>query len=167
MIGGRHMRVGADHQAGATVAEKSHALLLAGRLAVEIHDDGVAGLAQRAGVELARHRGKRIVQRIHEHPTHRIDDQRALAVLGIDQRRAAPRRVPRKIQRPDQPRRAFDEHQRLLLIPGVVAERHRVGAGVEEIVVDRLGNAEAPGGVLAVDDDEVEAPVADQDGQMF
>ena len=53
VIGGRHMGVGADHEAGAAVAEKSDALLLAGRLAVEIDHDGIGGLAQRAGLELA------------------------------------------------------------------------------------------------------------------
>ena len=83
--------------------------------------------------------------------------------------RAAPRPgVPAwKIQRADQPRRALDEHQRLALIPGVIAERDRIRAGVEEFLIDRLGDAEAAGGVLAIDDDEVELPVADHAGQMF
>jgi hypothetical protein len=80
---------------------------------------------------------------------------------------ARARSVARKIQRADQPRRALDEHQRLLLIPGVVAERDRIGAGVDQIIVDCLGNAETAGGVLAVDDHKIERPVADQAGQMF
>ena len=53
MIGGRDMGVGADHEAGAAVAEEAHALLFAGRLAVEIDHDGVCRLAQRTGLELA------------------------------------------------------------------------------------------------------------------
>ena len=56
--------------------------------------------------------------------------------------------------------RTLDEHKRFLLIPGVVAERDRVGAGVEKFAIDRLGDAEAAGRVLAVDDNEVELPVA-------
>ena len=72
----------------------------------------------------------------------------------------------RKIRRPNQPRRALDEHQRLALIPGMIAERDRVGAGIDEFLVDRLGDAEAAGGVLAIDDDEIERPVADHAGQM-
>ena len=81
---------------------------------------------------------------------------------------AAPRPgVARKIQRTDQARRALDEDQRLLLIPGMVAERDRIGAGIDEIVVDRLGDAKTAGGVLAIDDDEIERPVADQARQMF
>jgi hypothetical protein len=49
----------------------------------------------------------------------------------------------------------------------MVAERDRIGADIEELLVDRLGDAEAAGGVLAVDDDKVERPVADEAGQML
>ena len=161
------MGVGADHEAGAAVAEKAHALLLAGRLAVEIDHDGVGRLAQRTGVEFAVDRVEGIVERLHEDAAHGVDDQRALAVLGVDQGRAAARRMARKIQRTDQARRALDEDQRLLLIPGVVAERDRVRAGIEQFLVDRLGDAEAAGGILAIDDDEIERPVTDHAGQMF
>src|SRR5262249_13832827 len=73
-------------------------------------------------------------------------------------------RAGRIVERADQPRRALDEHQRVLLVPRVVAERDRIGAGVDEVLVDRLGDAEAAGRVLAVDDDEVELPVADEPG---
>src|SRR5262249_32826845 len=78
---------------------------------------------------------------------------------------AAARRAGRIVERTDQARRALDEYQRVLLVPGVVAERDRVGAGVDEVLVDRLGDAEPAGRVLAVDDDEVERPVADQSWQ--
>ena len=107
-------------------------------------------------------RGKRIVERIHEDAAHGVDDQRALAVLGADERCAAAGRALGIVHRPDQARRALDEHQRLALIPGVVAERDGVGAGVDQFVVDRLGDAEAAGGVLAVDHDQIEFPVGDQ-----
>ena len=66
VIGGRHMGVGADHEAGAAVAEEADALLLAGRLAVEIHHDGIRRLAQRTGFEFAVERGEGIVERRHE-----------------------------------------------------------------------------------------------------
>jgi hypothetical protein len=72
-----------------------------------------------------------------------------------------------KIQRPDQARRALDKDQRFLLIPGVIAERDRVGAGIDELLIDRLGDPEATGGILAIDDDEVERPVLDHARQMF
>ena len=95
VVGGRHMGVGADHEAGAAVAEKSDGLLFAGRLAVEIDHDGVGRLAQRTGVEFAADGGERIVERRHEDAADGVDDQRALAVLGVDQRGAAARRAPR------------------------------------------------------------------------
>ena len=41
MIGGRHMGMGADDEAGAAVAEEADALLFAGRLAMEVDHDGV------------------------------------------------------------------------------------------------------------------------------
>ena len=69
------------------------------------------------------------------------------------------------IDRTDQPRRPLDEDERLLLVPGMVAERDGVGAGADQVLVDRLGDAEAAGGVLAVDGDEVELPVAHESRQ--
>ena len=165
VIGGRRMGMRADHERGAAIGEIAHRLLLAGRLAMDVDDDGVGVLAERAGGQLALDRREGIVERIHEDAAHGVDDQRALAVLGVDQRGAAARRAGRIIERANQPRRALDEHQRLALIPGMIAERDGVGAGVDEFVVDRLGDAEAAGGVLAVDDDEIELPVGDQSRQ--
>ena len=39
-----------------------------------------------------------------------------------------------EIDRPDQARLALDEHERLALIEGVIAERHRIDADGEEIL---------------------------------
>ena len=61
----------------------------------------------------------------------------------------------------------LDEDQRFLLIECVVAERDRVGARGEEILADRLGDAESASGVLAVDDDEIEFPARPQVRQML
>ena len=47
----------------------------------------------------------------------------------------------------------------------MVAAGDGVGAGVDELLVDRLGDAEAAGGVLAVDGDEIELPVAHEPRQ--
>ena len=161
MVGGRHMGMGADHEAGAAVAEEADALFLAGCLAVEIDHDRIRRRAQGTGLEFAVKRREGIVERRHEDAADGVDDQRALAAFGVDQRRAAARRADRKIRRPNEPRRALDEHQRLALIPGMIAERDRVGTGVDEFLVDRFGDAEAAGGILAIDDDEIERPIAD------
>ena len=158
-VGGRHVGVGADHQAGAAVAEMAHGHLLGGGLGVHVDDDGVGHRAQRAGLQLAVDRGEGIVQRVHVHAAQQVDHQDPLAALGLEQLRAAARRVGegRIVQRPDQPRLAHDVGQRLLLVPGVVAQRQAVGAGVEQLAGGGLGDAEAGGGVLGVDDHELEA----------
>ena len=57
---------------------------------------------------------------------------------------------------------ALGEDQRLALVEDVVAGGHDVGAGIEHLAQDFLGDAEAAGGVLAVDDDEIELVVGDQ-----
>ena len=62
------------------------------------------------------------------------------------------------VQRPQEPRLSLDEHEGFALIPGMVAERDGVGARREDLVADRLGDPEAAGRVLAVDDDAVEPP---------
>jgi hypothetical protein len=87
------------------------------------------------------------------------------AVLRIDQRGAAAGRAGREVDRAQQLRRALDEHQCFALVPGMVAAGDDVGTGIDELVIDRLGDAEAAGRVLAVDGDEIELPVADQTGQ--
>ena len=78
---------------------------------------------------------------------------------------AAPRRARRIVERADQIGRALDEHQRLPLIPGVIAERDGVRTPLDQVPVDGLGDAEPAGGVLAVDDHAVELPVGDEAGQ--
>ena len=73
----------------------------------------------------------------------------------------------RIVQRPDQPRLAHDVGQRLLLVPGVVAQGQAVGAGVEQLARGGLGDAEAGGGVLGVDDDELQAQPPAQARQVL
>ncbi len=54
-----------------------------------------------------------------------------------------------------------------LLIPDVVAGRDDIRAGINRLEEDILGNAEAAGGVLAVDDDEIEFQVRNEAGRRF
>ena len=60
---------------------------------------------------------------------------------------------------------ALDEHQRLALIPDVIAGRHHIGAGIEQLGQDLFGNAETPGGVLTIDDDEVGEVLLSEEGR--
>jgi hypothetical protein len=49
----------------------------------------------------------------------------------------------------------------------VVAERDCIGAGIDEFIVDDLGDAEAARRILTIDDDEVELPIGNERGQPF
>src|SRR5205085_9189379 len=73
----------------------------------------------------------------------------------------------RIVERPDQTRRALDEYERLALVPCVVAERDHISARVDEFPIDHLGDAKAAGGVLAIDDDKIELPLAHEPRQAF
>jgi len=104
---------------------------------------------------------KRIVERRHEDAADGVDDQRTLAALGVD---PAPRRGRAspfgKIRRANEPRRARSmNNQRLALIPGMIAERDGIGAGVDEFLVDRLGDGRSHRRRFsAIDHDEIERP---------
>jgi hypothetical protein len=126
---------------------------------MEVDQDRIGVAPQRAGRKLALGDRERIVERLHVGTSHQVHHQRAAAVMQIDQRAAAPRGAGRKIRRPDQAFRALDEHHRLALVEGVVAERHRIGAGCDHLLIDRFIDAEAAGCVLAVDDEQVDFPL--------
>ena len=112
---------------------------------MKIDNDGIGAAAQRASGELALDCSKGVFERVHEDARHGVDDQRTRPVLCLDQRRTASRRARRIIDRTNEPRRPFDENQRLFLIPGVIAEGDGVDAAIDEFAIDRLGDAETAG----------------------
>ena len=133
VIGRRRMGMGADHRSHrpsikwpiacfSLVASACMSMMMASasRLSGQID-------------ELARDRRERIVERVHEDAAHGVDDQHLGAVARLEQRGAAAGRSIRIVERTDELWRALDEDQRLFLVPGVVAERDRVGAGVDEV----------------------------------
>ena len=97
---------------------------------------------------------------------HDVDDEHARAVPGGEDVGAAARRAGRIVDRAQEPVVAVGEGERLALVPDVVAGGHAIGAGREQLLQDLFGDAEAAGGVLAVDDDEVEAMLCDQAGEL-
>ncbi len=73
MVGGRLVRMGADHQAGAPVDEMREAHLFAGRLGMEVDDHGIGLLAERTGGEFAFAGLERIVEfGMHEDAAHDV-----------------------------------------------------------------------------------------------
>ena len=59
----------------------------------------------------------------------------------------------------------LDVDERVLLIERMVAERHAIGAGIEQVGQDGFGDAEAASGIFAVDDDEIECIALDETGK--
>ena len=143
----------------------AHGVFLARGLAVDVDERGVAGQPERAGAQLPLHPREGIVQRVHEDPAHDIHHQHAGAVLGLQQIGAATGRACGIIQWADEARLAGDEDQRLLLVPGVIAQGHAIGAGLDDLPTDGLGDAEAPRRVFAIHHHEIELPVPAQAGQ--
>ena len=137
-------------------------LFFAGGLGMEIDQRRVAPFPERAGAELAVDAGERIVHRVDEHAPLKVDDEHAGAVAGFEQIGAASGRAFRKIGGPDQARLALDEDERFALVERMVAERHRIRAGGDEIVANGFGDAKPARGILAVDDDEIERPAFSQ-----
>ena len=166
MIGGRHMRVRADDEAGAAVDEMAKALFFAGGFGVEVEDDGVGLLLERAGGQDRLGRLEGIVEfRMHEHPAHDVGDEDAGAVASVEQAGAASGGAGRIIGGPQKLVVARREDHRVLLVPDMVAGGHHVGAGIDRFQEDVLGDAETAGGILAVDDDEIQLEVGNQSRQ--
>lgn len=158
--------MGADDEAGAAVDEMAEALLLAGRLGMEIEDDRVGLLLQRARVEDDLRRFEGVVEfRMHEDPAHDVGNEHTRAVPGIEKAGAAAGRALGIVGGTQELIVAAGKSDSLLLVPDVIACRHHIGAGIDRFQKDILGDAEAAGGVLAVDDDEIELEVGNQAGE--
>ncbi len=165
MVGRRHVGVGPDHERGAAVDHVGEGHLLAGRLGMEIEHQRGHVAAELDPAEDALGGGEGVVERIHEEPPHQVRNQHGLAVLRRVDAVAAPGRAFGEILRPQEPPVIADEPHRLLLVPDMVAGGDDVGAGLVDLGADLLRDAEAAGGVLAVDDDEIEREIAPQPRQ--
>ena len=168
MVGGRLMGVRADNEAGAAVDEMGEAHLLRGRLGMEVEHHGIGLLAERTGLQRALPGLKRIVELgLHEDAAHDVRHEHAGAVSRHEDAGAAAGRSVWKIGGPQEALLARRESERLALVPDVIAGGHDVRPGIQRFAKDLLGDAEAAGRVLTVDDDEVEPEVGDQAGQAF
>ena len=150
------MRVRAHDAAHPPVEEVGHRLLLAGGLRVHVEDDRVRATLERAGGDLVVHGTERAIDLGHEHAPHGVHHQHVHAVLRLEQARAFARRALGIVERAQQLGTALDVDEGILLVERVVAERDDIGAGIDQLVEDLLGDAKAAGRVLAIDDEEIE-----------
>ncbi len=142
-------------------------LFLARRFGVEVDNDGVRAGLEPAGGDLAVDGAEGAVDLGHEDAAHGVDDEYFGAVVRFEQRGAAAGRAGREVDRPDQAVLALDVDERVLLVEGVITQRDGVGAGVDQLEVDALGDAEAAGGVLTIDDQEIEIVALAQAGDRL
>src|SRR5262249_33987831 len=98
---------------------------------------------------------------------HRVDDQYAGAIFRLDQRGTASGRSLGIVDGPNEPRSTLDEDHRFPLIPRMIAERDRVGASLDQFLIDGFGDAKSTGGVLAIDHHEIKSPLLHELGQAF
>ena len=163
-VGGLDVRVRADHRGRLAVEQARERDLLARRLGVEVHDHD-RRLAQRLLDELLGDLERRRPRaRGRAGPSRLITATGVPSAAGCDGEpaaRCAAERFAGRITRSV----PLEVGREVALGPGVVAERDHVGAGGED-PLGELGRDPAPvGGVLAVDDAEVDAELLAQRGQ--
>ena len=110
--------------------------------------------------------GEGVVQGIHEQAAHGVDHHDPASVGRVEDVDPAARRALGVIQGPEQARIAIDVVDDVALGPDMVARGDDVDSDLVEFLADTLGDAETMGGVLAVDDDEVEAQAFPQVGNV-
>ena len=99
---------------------------------------------------------ERIVERIHEHAAHHIDDEHALALARLIEVGAAARRAGGIVARAQDAVVGIDEGEDFLLVEPVIAGGDTVHARAEEFVRGRAREPEAARRVLAIGDHEIE-----------
>ena len=128
----------------------------------------LADAAERRRLQRRVDRRERVVERpLHEHLPEHLRHEDPPPAGRVEEPRAAPRRRPGEVQRPQDPRLLLDEAQHVALVEGMVAERHAVRPGLEQQRRVRRAQPHAAGGVLAVDHHEIEPPVAPEPRQLL
>ena len=129
---------------------------------MHVDNHRVGDIAQGRGVQLPVHGGEGVVHGVHMHPTQQVDHQHPMPALGLEQLGAATGGVGQDgiVGGADQARFSYYVGQGLALVPGVVAQGQAVGPGLEQLAGGVFGDAKAGGGVLGVDDDELQAQTA-------
>lgn len=154
------MGVRADHRRDLTVHEAAHRNLFARRLAVEVEEDDLRRVVRRLEPRDFGFDGEEGVfqGRIHEGPALRIEDGDP-RLRCIEDDAPLARCIGRVVHRSEEPWLGFEERDDFLLIPDVVAGRDDGRTGAEKGDGDLRRDAATAGGVLAVDDDEVDVPL--------
>ena len=139
-VGGRHVGVGADHEAGPAVAAAAHGHLLDVASAC-MSTTTASATCLAALVQLAVDSGEGIVERVHVDPAQQVDDHDALAPSWVSNRFERARRVgqDRIVQRPDQARFADDGSSPLLILEGAERQAPALARNSHGVLGDPAG----------------------------
>ncbi len=174
LVGGGDVRVRAEHGGDAAVEIPAERDLLAGGLGVEVEQNDLgAGLFADFGEQIVG-LAEGIVAGAHEDAALQIDDGVCGAVGKHALVDAEAGRSVRVVGRAKDAAAAHvggfgdvDVLEDLFLVPDVIAGGDDVRAEVEELFSDGGCEAEAAGGVFAVDDEEIDGVGLKQVGQML
>ena len=126
-----------------------HRHLLARRLGVEVDEHG--NVLRNLGEDSV-DRLERTVDGLHEDASLHVDDGELERRRGY-KRPPAARAFGGEVRGPDDALKGANLPGKLLLPPGVVAKRDRIGARIENLLRERRGKARARRAVLGVHDD--------------
>src|SRR5690606_20335871 len=133
-----------------------------------VDHDCVNRFAERAGRKFPLSRMEGIVEvGLHEHAAHDVGHKHPGAVSRQVDAAASPGRTLGEVCGAQEPVLARGEAQRLSLVPDMVPSGDSIVTGIDRVPEYLLGNAEAAGGVLAIDDDEIEPVVGNQAGKAL
>src|SRR5450755_2778995 len=144
-----------------------HRLFLARGFGMHIDDDGITYITKRRIGQFALDRRKGIVEGIHEYAPHDIDDKHLKSTCRSKHTCPATGRADRIVDRPNEFLLPLYEYQRFALVESVIAQRHTIRAGAEQLIANGFGNTKSARRILTVDDDEIQAPKVAKPRQLL
>src|SRR6266849_6825216 len=163
LISGRHMRVRAQDGRDAAVEIATHGLLLGRGFTVDVDDDD-PGVDV---VQLAIRAMKRVLARGHEDVAHELQHRHAHTARGMADDLSLARISGWIVRRPNDMLVSIVVVDEFLLVPDVISGGEGVDGQLPQLLHDGLGHSKAAGGVLDVDDREVDLLAIDDVLQLL
>jgi hypothetical protein len=110
---------------------------------------------------------ERVVERVHEDPSHDVDHRDSYVVIGFAHVAAVARYTGRKVGRSEQTWLELDVVECLLLVPDVIARRHDLDPGIAETFGDVSRDPHPARRILDVGNGDVDAMTVDQHRNGF
>ncbi len=161
------MRVSPDHGRNTAIESSAKRLLFRCGFGMEVDKNDVCAQLQGTRRHFALDGLKRIVERIHENASQRVQNQHVCAIGRPVKSGSTSGRARRKIQRAEEAFLTGNENKRIPLIPNMVPGCDHIGARVEQVLENHLGDAKAARRVLAIHDDKIGGETLSKRGERF